>query len=86
MNLTWCIQHFENCNSYQLILENSVLIAQETHCVSVIHNNMLMTFVEIIAVYGDSHIKRVNILSEQNVEIFKFYVLGLYTKHFTVNG
>jgi hypothetical protein len=72
MNLTWYIKHFENCNSYQLILENSVFIAQKTRCVSVIRNNMLMTFTEIIAVYRESHIKHVHILSEQNVEIFNF--------------
>jgi len=45
-----------------------------------------MTFTEMISVYRESHMKHVYILSEQNVEIFKFYVLGLYTKHFTVNG
>jgi len=50
------------------------------------HNNMLMTFTEIIAVYRESHMKDAHILSEQNVEIFKFYVLCLYTKHLTVNG
>jgi hypothetical protein len=49
------------------------------HCVSVI-NNVLMAINEIIAVYHESDMKHVHtrILIEQNVQILKFYVLGLY--------
>jgi len=51
-------------------IKDSVIIAQQTHSVTVIKTSHLMLYREIIAVCSQIHTKHINTLCGQNVELY----------------
>jgi hypothetical protein len=59
---------------------------QRKHNATLININLLMMFMEIIAVYFENHTKPINILCEQNADLLNVKVGGTYNYQCTLNG